>query len=53
MYSPGIEALLSRARQLNKEPLTPEHIERIRQNATVIALPLDVAEKTIQDRGYQ
>lgn len=53
VYVPGIDALLERAKKLKGADLSPEEESRIRAKATVIASPKEVAEKTIEQRGYE
>ncbi|MDP5189534.1 hypothetical protein [Rheinheimera baltica] len=52
LYIPGIEALLARAEELNKAPLSDDQVQLIRLKSNVLATEKDLAEITIKDRGY-
>lgn len=53
LYIPGISALLVRAEELKGEPLTEKQKLNIRNNSQVVVTPTEVAQATIQDRGYE
>ncbi|ENK1088271.1 hypothetical protein AB2010_001507 [Citrobacter freundii] len=52
VYIPPLIALLVAKEKEVSRPLTRQEIEYIRDNATSIALPEDVAEAMAGERGY-
>lgn len=53
VYVPGLMALHGRAAQLKGRPLSEPELKRIADEAEAIAVPGEVAEKTIAERGYK
>jgi hypothetical protein len=53
VYVSGLLALHGRAEQLKGRPLSEPGLKRIADEAEAIAVPWEVAEKTIADRGYK
>lgn len=48
---PLITLLVAKEKELSR-PLTQQEVEYIRDNATAIELPEDVAEAMVEERGY-
>lgn len=48
---PLIRLLIVKEKEVSR-PLTREEVESIRDNATAVELPEDVAEAMTEDRGY-
>lgn len=53
VFIPSLSALLLRAEQLNKGELTREQVEKIRDEASVVALPRDTVRALEKSRGYK
>ncbi len=51
IYMPSLAAFIERATELKGSELSESELHRISQVAQAMALPQDVAEKTIADRG--
>jgi len=50
-YIPALVALLTRAEELNREPLTRPQVEAIRDGASVMVVPPDMAKALDAKRG--
>ena len=51
VYFPALTLMLHRATELKGRPLSQTEEDRITRGAEVMALPVNVADATIQDRG--
>jgi hypothetical protein len=51
VYIPSLSALLARAVELKGKPLSESEIHRISSQAEVVAMPKEVAESVLQQRG--
>ena len=52
VYVPALVALLTRAEELTKRPLSESEVLRIRDNAEKVSQPLSVMPAFLQQRGY-
>ena len=51
VYIPSLSALLARAAELKGKPLSESETQRIASHAEVVAMPKEVAESVLQQRG--
>jgi hypothetical protein len=51
VYIPALSALLGRATELKGKPLSETEIQRVAGQAEVVAMPKEVAESVIRQRG--
>ena len=51
-YIPALVALLTRAEELAKRPLSESEVLRIRDNAEKVSQPLSAMPALLQQRGY-
>ena len=51
VYIPALSALLARAAELKGKPLSESEIQRIARHAEVVAMPKEVADSVLRQRG--
>lgn len=51
VYIPALTLLLDRAAELKGQPLSQAEEDRITRSAEVMAIPVSVADATVQNRG--